>query len=181
MDSLYYVDMSNNSFDSSEAPTWFSNLRSLTALVLEGGSFTGPIPEDLFSAPQLQLVKLGNNSFNGTLDMGNSISSNLELVDLQFNNISSLSSAYNNTLLPYGNLDLTISYHLLTTSQHTRNFRESSDKLLHFIGPSCIFIGFGFHRRDKEDLRPWKASRISKEMVERGKPMADFRLVILNG
>ncbi|KAG9443445.1 hypothetical protein H6P81_014785 [Aristolochia fimbriata] len=103
MDSLYYVDMSNNSFDSSEAPTWFSNLISLTALVFEGGSFTGPIPEGLFSAPQLQLVKLGNNSFNGTLDMGNSISSSLELVDLQFNNISSLSSAYNYTLLLYGN------------------------------------------------------------------------------
>ncbi|KAG9441174.1 hypothetical protein H6P81_017028 [Aristolochia fimbriata] len=39
----------------------------------------------------------------------------------------------------------------------------------------------GFFRWIQDDLRPWKASRISKEMVERGKPMADFRLVILNG
>ncbi|CAK9323432.1 unnamed protein product [Citrullus colocynthis] len=32
MSSLNYLDLSNNSFDSSEAPEWFSNLQSLTTL-----------------------------------------------------------------------------------------------------------------------------------------------------
>ncbi|KDP20169.1 hypothetical protein JCGZ_00018 [Jatropha curcas] len=32
-----------------------------------------------------------------------------------------------------------------------------------------------------EDLRPWKSSGISKEMVEKAKESADFRLVIVNG
>ncbi|KAK8565828.1 hypothetical protein V6N13_020906 [Hibiscus sabdariffa] len=32
-----------------------------------------------------------------------------------------------------------------------------------------------------QDLRPWKASGITKDMIERGIPSADFRLVIVNG
>ncbi|XP_043723089.1 O-glucosyltransferase rumi homolog [Telopea speciosissima] len=32
-----------------------------------------------------------------------------------------------------------------------------------------------------EDLRPWKATGITSEMIERAKSKADFRLVILNG
>ncbi|CAK9175089.1 unnamed protein product, partial [Ilex paraguariensis] len=49
--------------------------------------------------------KLRNNSFNGTLNMGSSISQQLQLVDLENNNISSvtLSSGYANALILIGN------------------------------------------------------------------------------
>ncbi|XP_058082746.1 uncharacterized protein LOC131230787 isoform X5 [Magnolia sinica] len=43
--------------------------------------------------------------------------------------------------------------------------------------PSCP----EYFRWIHEDLRPWKASKISKEMVERAKRTANFRLVVLNG
>ncbi|KAK9289873.1 hypothetical protein L1049_008034 [Liquidambar formosana] len=105
MNSLNYVDLSNNSFYQSEAPAWFSTLQSLTTLVIEYGSLQGPVPQQLFSIPQLQQVKLRDNVFNDTLNMGNSISQQLQLVDLENNQISSvtLGSGYTNTLMLIGN------------------------------------------------------------------------------
>ncbi|XP_048493695.1 leucine-rich repeat receptor protein kinase HPCA1 isoform X2 [Beta vulgaris subsp. vulgaris] len=105
MNSLSYVDLSNNFFEGSEAPEWFSTLLSLTTLMIEYGSLQGPVPQKLFSAPQMQLVKLRNNSFNGTLDMGDDIGQQLQLVDFENNKISSvtLGSRYTNTLILIGN------------------------------------------------------------------------------
>lgn len=105
MDTLNYVDLSNNSFDPSEAPTWFTTLPSLTTLVMEFGSLQGPLPSKLFDIPQIQQVKLRNNALNNTLDMGDNICPQLQLVDLQDNEISSvtLSSQYKNTLILIGN------------------------------------------------------------------------------
>ncbi|XP_057417146.1 leucine-rich repeat receptor protein kinase HPCA1 [Lotus japonicus] len=105
MDTLNYVDLSNNSFDPSEAPIWLSTLPSLTTLIMEFGSLQGPLPTKLFSLPQIQQVKLRNNALNNTLDMGDSICPQLQLVDLQANQISSvtLSSQYKNTLILIGN------------------------------------------------------------------------------
>ncbi|CAO2842377.1 unnamed protein product [Amaranthus hypochondriacus] len=105
MDSLSYLDLSNNFFDESEAPEWVSTLLSLTTLMMEYGSLQGPVPEKLFSAPQMQLVKMRNNSFNGTLNMGDSIGQQLQLVDFENNKISSvtLGSKYTNTLILIGN------------------------------------------------------------------------------
>ncbi|XP_059640750.1 leucine-rich repeat receptor protein kinase HPCA1 [Cornus florida] len=105
MNSLNYVDLSNNSFVQSEAPAWFSTLQSLTTLVIEYGSLQGLLPPKLFSFPQIQQVKLRNNAFNDTLNMGNSISEQLQLVDLQNNEISkvTLDSGYKNTLILVNN------------------------------------------------------------------------------
>ncbi|XP_024187843.1 leucine-rich repeat receptor protein kinase HPCA1 [Rosa chinensis] len=105
MNSLNYVDLSNNSFDPSEAPLWFSTLPTLTTLVMEFGSLQGPVPEKLFSLPELQQVKLKYNTFNGTLNMGDSISLQLELVDLQNNQISQLTieEEYKDALILKGN------------------------------------------------------------------------------
>ncbi|GAA0142250.1 transmembrane signal receptor [Lithospermum erythrorhizon] len=105
MDSLNYVDLSNNTFEPSEAPSWFYTLPSLTTLVIEYGSLQGSISPRLFSLPQIQQVKLRNNAFNETLNMGSSISQQLQLVDLQNNDISSvtLGSGYKNSLILIGN------------------------------------------------------------------------------
>ncbi|CAH9089883.1 unnamed protein product [Cuscuta europaea] len=105
MNSLNYLDLSNNSFQQSEAPGWFSTLRSLTTLVIEYGSLQGPVPQELFSFPQIQQLKLRNNAFNDTLNMGSSISHRLQLVDFQNNEISSvtLGSGYRKTLILIGN------------------------------------------------------------------------------
>lgn len=43
--------------------------------------------------------------------------------------------------------------------------------------PSCP----DYFRWIHEDLRPWNATGISREMVERARPTANFRLVILDG
>ncbi|XVF63454.1 hypothetical protein PTKIN_Ptkin09bG0088200 [Pterospermum kingtungense] len=105
MNTLNYVDLSNNSFDPAESPVWFSTLSSLTTLVIEHGPLQGTVPEKLFSFPQLQQVKLRNNAFNGTLNLGDSVGTQLQLVDLQNNEISSitLGSGYTNTLILIGN------------------------------------------------------------------------------
>ncbi|XP_031094482.1 probable leucine-rich repeat receptor-like protein kinase At5g49770 [Ipomoea triloba] len=105
MNSLNYVDLSNNSFRQSEAPDWFSSLQSLTTLVIEYGSLQGPVPQKLFAFPQIQQVKLRNNAFNDTLNMGSSIGQQLQLVDFQNNEISAvtLGSGYKNTLILIGN------------------------------------------------------------------------------
>ncbi|XP_017225911.1 leucine-rich repeat receptor protein kinase HPCA1 [Daucus carota subsp. sativus] len=101
MNSLSYLDLSNNSFDQSEAPAWLSTLSSLTTLIVEYGPFQGIVPSELFSLPQIQQIKLRNNAFNGTLDLGSSVSQQLELIDLQNNLISSfiLSSEYHKLML----------------------------------------------------------------------------------
>ncbi|KAG6675286.1 hypothetical protein I3842_15G093900 [Carya illinoinensis] len=68
---LRHMDLSNNSFKPSEAPTWFSSLSTLTTLVMENGSLQGSIPHELFSFPQLEEVLRGNpvcNDHTSSLD-----------------------------------------------------------------------------------------------------------------
>ncbi|KAJ9693520.1 hypothetical protein PVL29_009464 [Vitis rotundifolia] len=105
MDHLNYVDLSNNSFDPSEAPAWFSTLPSLTTLILEYGSLYGSVPQKVFSFPGIEQVKLKNNAFNDTFSMGDSIGDQLQLVDLQNNQIPSvtLNDRYTNALILMGN------------------------------------------------------------------------------
>ncbi|XP_011028065.1 PREDICTED: probable leucine-rich repeat receptor-like protein kinase At5g49770, partial [Populus euphratica] len=105
MDSLSYVDLSNNSFYSSESSDWFSTLPSLTTLVIENGSLQGTLTPKVFSFPNIQQVLLRNNAFNGTFDLDDSFSPQLQLVDLQNNQISAvtLSAHYKNKLILVGN------------------------------------------------------------------------------
>ncbi|XP_039132061.1 probable leucine-rich repeat receptor-like protein kinase At5g49770 [Dioscorea cayenensis subsp. rotundata] len=88
MSSLNYVDLSNNTFNRSETPLWFSTLDTLTSLVVSYGRLSGPVPQKLFSLPQIQQVILDNNEFTGTLGMGSNISSHLQTVNFENNNIS---------------------------------------------------------------------------------------------
>ncbi|PIN20392.1 Serine/threonine protein kinase [Handroanthus impetiginosus] len=105
MNSLNYVDLSNNSFRKSEAPDWFSTLQSLTTLVIEHGPLEGSVPAEIFSLPQIQQVKLKNNAFIDKLDMSGHISQQLQLIDLENNDISSVTigSEYKGNLLLIGN------------------------------------------------------------------------------
>ncbi|KAL8205963.1 hypothetical protein R6Q57_009514 [Mikania cordata] len=97
MNSLFYVDMSNNSFDKSDIPTWFSVL-SLSTLLMERTQLQGEIPSDVFH-PQLERLVLSNNNLNGTLDISNSYSSDL-IIDLTNNSITNFAqnSGYNLSL-----------------------------------------------------------------------------------
>ncbi|CAI0438449.1 unnamed protein product [Linum tenue] len=85
---LSSMDMSNNSFDSSSFPSWISSMGSLTTLMLENTQLQGPVPAGLFSLPNLQTVNLARNDLNGSLDIGPSHSSQLQLIDMQSNFIS---------------------------------------------------------------------------------------------
>ncbi|XP_017437263.2 leucine-rich repeat receptor protein kinase HPCA1 isoform X2 [Vigna angularis] len=87
MNSLRYLDMSNNSFDPSNFPLSLSTLPALTTIMMENTKLQGAIPVSLFNLQQLQTVVLKNNQLNGTLDIGKSISDQLDLLDLQINYI----------------------------------------------------------------------------------------------
>ncbi|KAI6678937.1 hypothetical protein NL676_039733 [Syzygium grande] len=89
MKALNYLDLSNNSFDATDFPSWIPTLQSLTTLILEHTQVGGGLPVSLFSIFSLQSVALKNNQLNGTLDIGTSPSSQLQLIDLQINFIDS--------------------------------------------------------------------------------------------
>ncbi|XP_073297453.1 leucine-rich repeat receptor protein kinase HPCA1-like isoform X2 [Primulina huaijiensis] len=105
MNSLNYVDLSNNSFKRSEPPNWFSTLSSLNTLVIEYGPLRGTVPPEIFSLPLIEQVKLRNNAFADKLDLSGKVSEQLQLIDLQNNDISSvtLGSEYRSTLELMGN------------------------------------------------------------------------------
>ncbi|CAK7357242.1 unnamed protein product [Dovyalis caffra] len=105
MNLLTYLDLSNNSFDASLIPPWFSSLQSMTSLIMERTQIQGPINATLFSSAQLQSIVLSNNQLNGTLDLGTNYGSQLQLIDLQNNSIAefSLGTGYNKELLLHGN------------------------------------------------------------------------------
>ncbi|OQU77612.1 hypothetical protein SORBI_3009G079300 [Sorghum bicolor] len=91
---LQVLDISNNSFDPSNVPTWFSDLQSIMTLTMQSVGLFGQLPQKLFSFPQLQHLVLSDNELNGTLDMGNNISTHLDVVDIQNNKITSV-TVYN--------------------------------------------------------------------------------------
>ncbi|CAL9168866.1 leucine-rich repeat receptor protein kinase HPCA1 [Musa acuminata AAA Group] len=105
MSALSFVDMSNNSFDESDVPSWFSTLPSLTSLYLEYSRIGGQIPPAIFNYSPLQTVRLKGNRFNGSFDVSAIENSQLELIDLQDNNISSivLGGGYSKKLILVGN------------------------------------------------------------------------------
>ncbi|KAF2310108.1 hypothetical protein GH714_006565 [Hevea brasiliensis] len=76
--SLTELDMSNNSFDASSIPQWFSSLQSLTTLIMENTILQGRIPVSLFSSAQLQTI----------------YSRKLKLIDLQKNDITQFTEVY---------------------------------------------------------------------------------------
>ncbi|KAL8232211.1 hypothetical protein R6Q57_001989 [Mikania cordata] len=81
MNVLNYVDLSNNSFEQSNIPSWFSTLQSLTTLKMHFTNLVEELPATLFSIPQLQQLDLSNNRINGSLDISSYPSTQLELVD----------------------------------------------------------------------------------------------------
>ncbi|KAJ6928129.1 leucine-rich repeat receptor-like protein kinase [Populus alba x Populus x berolinensis] len=105
MNFLTYVDMSNNSFNASLIPPWFSSLQSMTSLIMERTQLQGPINATLFSPAQLQSIVLSNNQLNGTLDLGSNYGSQLLLIDLQNNSIDEFAqgTGYSKQLLLLGN------------------------------------------------------------------------------
>ncbi|XP_042007347.1 leucine-rich repeat receptor protein kinase HPCA1-like isoform X2 [Salvia splendens] len=110
MDSLNYADLSNNSFEATDVPPWFSSLQYLTSLIMENTHIRGELPDSLFSLSQLQTVLvsyylhnlgfvwenyatfllyrisvLRRNQINGTLTIGSNRNNQLKLIDLQNN------------------------------------------------------------------------------------------------
>ncbi|XP_022723275.1 probable leucine-rich repeat receptor-like protein kinase At5g49770 [Durio zibethinus] len=88
MNSLNTLYLSNNTFDTSDVPSWFTALRSLTTLMMDDTHVRGQIPATFFKLPNLQTVVLKGNQLNGTLDIGSGFSSRLQTIDLQNNLIS---------------------------------------------------------------------------------------------
>ncbi|KAJ4787349.1 Leucine-rich repeat protein kinase family protein [Rhynchospora pubera] len=141
---LNYLSLSNNQFDPSEVPSWLSNLEHLRTLEIESGQLHGQILQELFSFKELQEVNLKNNSLNGTFNMGNDVTSFLHTVNLELNDITSvtLSSNYSNNLMLMGNPVCSIP-HLSTTAYCTDAFDQSSAiESLNITDCSHPFTGF---------------------------------------
>lgn len=98
MNFLNYLDLSGNSFDQSNIPSWFSTLQSLTTLKMRYTNLVGELPAAFFSIPQLQNVDLSNNRINGSLDISSNPSTQLELVDLRTNLITDFKQQRQNTV-----------------------------------------------------------------------------------
>ncbi|XP_016473458.2 leucine-rich repeat receptor protein kinase HPCA1 [Nicotiana tabacum] len=89
MNVLNYLDMSNNSFNASDFPSWIPDLQSLTTVAMENTGLQGLVPAKLFSLFQLQTVNMRKNRLNGTLEIDSSYSNQLQLIDMQSNLIDS--------------------------------------------------------------------------------------------
>ncbi|XP_073122178.1 leucine-rich repeat receptor protein kinase HPCA1-like [Henckelia pumila] len=102
---LSYVDVSNNSFDATDIPPWFSSLQSLNSLIMDKTQIQGQLPVSLFSLSQLQIVSLKNNRINGTLNIGADYSRQLQLIDLQNNFVDAFTqrAGYNIQIVLVGN------------------------------------------------------------------------------
>ncbi|KAH9606647.1 hypothetical protein KSS87_013083, partial [Heliosperma pusillum] len=64
MNLLNYLDMSNNSFEESDVPSWVTALPSLTTLVLKRNQLSGMLDLGAAHSSQLQFVDLQNNSIS---------------------------------------------------------------------------------------------------------------------
>ncbi|KAI3509168.1 hypothetical protein L1887_24218 [Cichorium endivia] len=102
---LRYLDLSNNTFDESSVPSWFSTLQALTTLKMSNTNLDGVLPTALFSIPQLQNVDLSGNRLNGILNIDSAHSNQLQQVDLRNNQIGDFTqrSQYNIELILVGN------------------------------------------------------------------------------
>ncbi|XWS18045.1 hypothetical protein CRYUN_Cryun32bG0008500 [Craigia yunnanensis] len=106
MNSLCALYLSNNTFDSSDVPSWFPALPSLTTLKMEYTQIQGQVPATFFELSNLQTVELKGNQLNGTLDIGPGISNQLQIIDLQNNLISDFNNSagtYNFDIILVGN------------------------------------------------------------------------------
>jgi len=101
LNKLNVVDLSNNLFDPSVAPDWFSTLKSLVSVTINSGGLSGEVPKGLFTFPQLQQVILSNNALNGSFDMTGNITQQLKTVNLLNNRIveANITQSYNKTLV----------------------------------------------------------------------------------
>ncbi|CAK9866644.1 unnamed protein product [Sphagnum jensenii] len=98
---LAVLDLSHNNF-TGLLPNLSAFSNSLTQLDLSFNSFNpGPFPYDLASLPNLEILELDNNAINGTLDingirnLGNTLlngstTSHLQILSIQFNNITNV-------------------------------------------------------------------------------------------
>ncbi|XP_071912437.1 leucine-rich repeat receptor protein kinase HPCA1-like [Coffea arabica] len=105
LNNLFRLDLSNNSFQKSEAPAWLSALPSLNILIIDNGPFYGLVPTDIFNLPRIVVVSLRSNAFSGTLHLSSNINRGLQLVRLENNGISSITvdSTFKQTFSLSGN------------------------------------------------------------------------------
>ncbi|KAL6196105.1 hypothetical protein ACLB2K_031720 [Fragaria x ananassa] len=93
MKTLNYVDMSNNTFDVSELPDWFSSLPFLTTLVLRNNNLNGLLDIDTNYGNQLQLIDLEHNFITDLKQYGGT-NYKLILVDNPFCNQTNMEKNY---------------------------------------------------------------------------------------
>ncbi|EPS73566.1 hypothetical protein M569_01190 [Genlisea aurea] len=134
MNELAYVDMSNNPFDPTDFPPWFSSLQSLTTLILENIQIQGQLGIFFFELVQ----RMKNNNISGNLDMGSNPSSQLQLVDLQNNSIAAfpIVRQYGNPVCNEGTLGS--QYCSITDQQHLNSSPPYSTPRENCIPPSCV-------------------------------------------
>lgn len=151
MNSLNFLDLSNNNFEATEFPQWLSTLQSLTTLMMARTGLEGQIPEEFFSIPQLQNVYLRDNQLNGTFSIASNYSRQLQVIDLQNNSIraATLAPEYSFQLMladnefcqspdlnsPYCNVQENLGSSFSTTANCSRLPQCTSEQI---SSPNCI-------------------------------------------
>ncbi|URE47140.1 leucine-rich repeat receptor-like protein kinase [Musa troglodytarum] len=110
LSNLTWLDLAGNQLTgrlptSSDEGSGLDQLLNTLHLLLDHNNFTGEIPESIGLVRSLEILRLKDNAFGGTLDMGSNISHQLEMVDFRNNAFTSvtLSSNYNNSIILVGN------------------------------------------------------------------------------
>ncbi|KAJ4809286.1 Leucine-rich repeat protein kinase family protein [Rhynchospora pubera] len=163
---LQTLDLSNNSFTPSTAPSWFSTLTSLNSPAMENTQLTGQIPGGLFALDQIKQVLLDSNQFNGTLDISSNLGKNLQNVSIRNNNITeaNITSSYN------GSISL-VNNPLCQSAKYSNNlYCQSQQKHLPPYSTSLanspeIFRPYYFIKRQDQLPGSGSSSSISKAAV----------------
>ncbi|CAM0913376.1 unnamed protein product [Alopecurus aequalis] len=141
MSSLMVVDMSNNNFSASDAPSWFTTLLILNSLTLENLGIGGQLPRALFSLPEIETLRFKGNLFNETLEIGLNHSTLLQLIDLRDNQIAATTSEvsqYNKELRLSGNpgCNQGIDVKYCTSNLTTPSYTTATD--CPGLAPACL-------------------------------------------
>ncbi|XP_024357802.1 leucine-rich repeat receptor protein kinase HPCA1 isoform X1 [Physcomitrium patens] len=99
LDSLEFVDFSNNTFDPQPFPSWLNaSANTIQTILVEFSNLIGPLPSDILSYPSLQGLYAKNNQLNGTLNIPSTLGRRLRVVSLENNKLDQLTFATNANL-----------------------------------------------------------------------------------
>lgn len=194
--SLQYIDLSNNTFNASDFPSWFTSFHNLTTLNMANTNLQGSLPVELFDLPKLQSVVISKNALNSTLNISTGHSENLILIDLRNNSIDEVNKpTYNGSLLLDGNpvcakenvcTTVEKDFQLFQPISNCSSSSCSSNKLRRPSDCKCVrayighivFRSYSFSDLNKTTYFDALQTTLMKHAQDAGLPINSFSLVL---